>query len=311
MSSDDSGIIAPASDKKRKREDENEETAVNDPLRHAKKAKIEDPESNQGHFAQDDVRPAPVFYTWVVDELGRPSWVPYQPATEPAPPASQVNNPHPTPEPAVHNNPPRHGTSSTRTSPDRGSPKLPYRGVPWWGMHGPDFSLRKVPTSPLAPNPATRIPFDRRRDYYRRDDTNHVKEALNRAAERVHKKSAIPVDDVDDVWTPGFIAFCANYFGISVREPPSGFIVEVPDDGPMLPGIPEQEVEESQSPEQQVEEPQSPEQHIEEPDMIPLGPHGLSTSPLPSIFDYMSALESSSPVESSSISDIIESAQPH
>ena len=148
MSSDDSGIIAPASDNKRKREDENEDTDVDDPSRQAKKAKVEDRALNQGGSS----------------------------------------SPHPSArrEASDRN---LHGPPSTGVSPHRGSPRLPYRGIPWWGMHGPDFRLRKLPTSPLAPNPATRIPFNRRSDYYDPDDGWDLKDTLNRAAHQVYVKT--------------------------------------------------------------------------------------------------------------------------
>ena len=158
----------------------------------------------------------------------------------------------------------------------------------------------------------------------------------------------IPINDSDGVWTPDFVAFCANRWGISspspsrsMQGPPSGSkrrrtTVGKPDNRPKLSGVPEQQAEEPQSsPTQSIEVPQfsftppsaqdlstdcgisalgssSPLQSSSILDTIPLSPHTLSTSSsLPSIFDYMSALASASPVESSSISDIIESAQPH
>ena len=142
MSSDDPGIIAPASDKKRKREADND-TAIDDPSRHAKKAKVEDRTLGTSPSARE---------------------------------ASDRN---------------LHGGPSTCMSPHRGSPRLPYRGIPWWGMHGPDFRLCKLPTSPLAPNPAKRIPFDRRRDYYSQDDSWDLKDALNRASDQVFVKTEL------------------------------------------------------------------------------------------------------------------------
>ena len=158
----------------------------------------------------------------------------------------------------------------------------------------------------------------------------------------------IPINDSDDVWTPDFIAFCANRWGVSshspsssMQGPPSGSkrprtIVGQPGNGPKSSGVPQQQAEEPQSSStQSIKVPplsftlpsaqdlatdcgisalgsSSPLQSSSILDMIPLSPHGLSTSSsLPSIFDYMSALASASPVESSSVSDIIESAQPH
>ena len=154
-----------------------------------------------------------------------------------------------------------------------------------------------------------------------------------------------------DVWTPEIAALFANYWRdsptMSVQEPSSGSewqgtIVEQPENGPMLSGVPERQVEESQSwSTQSITVPplltplpapnlstesslpgvvdygmsalgsSSPLESNSILDLIPPPAQNLSTEEsLSGMLDYMSALESSSPVESSSIDDIIESPQP-
>ena len=130
----------------------------------------------------------PIVYgadTWVVDELGCPCLVAHGPVTEPTPAASEVKNGDFTREPVIIAA--EDGASSVSMSPYAALSSLPCANIPC-AVHGFGFRPCKLPTSPLAPNPAKRIPFLTR---FRGRKPSPYKETVNRAATKVYEISGL------------------------------------------------------------------------------------------------------------------------